>query len=399
MKKIILLILTLIFSLTSYPVYAKEESLYNKIASQATADNIKSEFVTYDNGINFKYTSSDTNGKGVYTIASTLKDTYPIHYYRGNIDNNWLKYANLCWQIVRTTDNGGVKLIYGGKPNSDGTCTGVLEYDEELKYDKDYTSNGVSNTYADSDEKQMIESWYENKLVDYTESIYDEIYCNDNESSTSNEKYTNAYFRYIEGKPTLTCPNKEISFTVSKELGNGLLKYPVGELTIDEAIYAGIQDNLENHKLNDDYSNREEVENYGNQVKSYLSFRGTYPTMSGYGEEAIENNVVSGDFLYGNLSFYINNYHISMPIGDCAEGWSYFHSLYEYVRPVIVINGNLAVMGEGTSINPYTLGAIVKPEPEITIPETSDNIISYYIIFGTMITMLMGLVILKKKYE
>ena len=92
------------------------------IANQAYLDNSKSEFVNSCDGVDFSNNSSNTNGNGVYEIASTKDDTYPIYYYRGAVTNNNVLFANFCWKIVRTTDTGGVKLIYNGNPTN-GTCT------------------------------------------------------------------------------------------------------------------------------------------------------------------------------------------------------------------------------------------------------------------------------------
>lgn len=106
------------------------QTLNNIIEKQAVLDNEASEFVTATTGIDFANISSNTNGKGVYTMASTKDDAFPIHYYRGAVTNNNVKFANFCWKIVRTTETGGVKLIYNGVPNSTtGACsntTGTL---------------------------------------------------------------------------------------------------------------------------------------------------------------------------------------------------------------------------------------------------------------------------------
>ena len=76
-----------------------------------------------DTGINFKEISSDSNGNGLYVMESTKNNTYPIYYYRGNVNNNNAKFAGFCWKIVRTTDTGGTKLLYNGTPNENGECT------------------------------------------------------------------------------------------------------------------------------------------------------------------------------------------------------------------------------------------------------------------------------------
>ncbi len=95
---------------------------YDVIANQAVMDNISSEFVSSDTGINFSQISSDTNGKGVYEKVETENDEYPVYYYRGDVDNNHVKFAGFCWRVVRTTSTGGVKLIYDGEPDENGYC-------------------------------------------------------------------------------------------------------------------------------------------------------------------------------------------------------------------------------------------------------------------------------------
>ena len=97
-------------------------SLYDIMAKQSVMDNVRSEFVTSSAGINFGSAPSTWNGKGVYERAGTENDEYPIYYYRGEIDNNHVKFANFCWKAVRTTDTGGVKLIYDGVPDENGYC-------------------------------------------------------------------------------------------------------------------------------------------------------------------------------------------------------------------------------------------------------------------------------------
>ncbi len=80
-----------------------------------------SEFVSGSTGINFFQAPSDTNGKGIYLRAGTENDENPIYYYRGNVDNNHVLFGGYCWDIIRTTEQGGVKLIYDGEPNN-GQC-------------------------------------------------------------------------------------------------------------------------------------------------------------------------------------------------------------------------------------------------------------------------------------
>ncbi len=107
------------------------ESLEMIMKRVAVMDNINSEFVNnYTPGIDFGDVSGDTNGKGVYMRSGTENDAYPIVYYRGAVEDNNVVFNNICWKAVRTTDTGGVKLIYNGEntgtidePNCNNTGT------------------------------------------------------------------------------------------------------------------------------------------------------------------------------------------------------------------------------------------------------------------------------------
>jgi len=225
------------------------KSLYSEIAKSAVLDNIQSEFVTSSTGINFGKISSDTNGKGVYTFASTKDEKYPVHYYRGAVTDNNVKFAGLCWKIVRTTETGGVKLIYNGSPDAEGKCTnttgektqiGTSKFNE-IYNAKEYVGYMVNNT-TDSTIKRIIDTWYRDNMTEYTEKLEDTIWCNDrNIYKTENSNtYFGAHDRLIINKnPDLSCANIDDKFTVSEKNGNGLLIYPVALLTADEIVLAG----------------------------------------------------------------------------------------------------------------------------------------------------------------
>lgn len=70
------------------------------------------------------FTTNPTSAtSGLYVASETLYEAYPIYYYRGIVTNNNVLFANLCWKIVRTTETGGVKLVYNGNPTSTNQCT------------------------------------------------------------------------------------------------------------------------------------------------------------------------------------------------------------------------------------------------------------------------------------
>ena len=99
---------------------------YKKLYESAVRDDKSSTYVSSNDGIDFSKISSDTNGKGLYIASEYTDYKYPILYYRGDVNNNNLIFANFCWKIVRTTETGGIKLIYNGVP-SNGVCNATGE--------------------------------------------------------------------------------------------------------------------------------------------------------------------------------------------------------------------------------------------------------------------------------
>ena len=83
---------------------AKSQTLYRIVAEDSKG---------IDTKVNFKISPTNADS-GVYTRNGTENDEYPVHYYRGTIDNNSVLFAGFCWKMVRTTDTGGVKMIYNG---------------------------------------------------------------------------------------------------------------------------------------------------------------------------------------------------------------------------------------------------------------------------------------------
>ena len=133
------------------------KKLYTIIQEKTTMDNIPSTYVS-NNGIDYSSKSSDTNGKGVYTLSSTANNDYPIMFYRGDVKNNYLAFANKCWKIVRTTDTGGTKILYDGDA--------ILYHNGLDLEDYDVVTN--RNDYLTFDSKTTL--WeYVSKSSDYQE--------------------------------------------------------------------------------------------------------------------------------------------------------------------------------------------------------------------------------------
>lgn len=73
--------------------------------------------------------AGDTQVREYTGNKSTFTGTKKIYYYRGdgNLAKNYVEFAGYCWRIVRTTDTGGVKILYDGRLGNHGSCgTGAL---------------------------------------------------------------------------------------------------------------------------------------------------------------------------------------------------------------------------------------------------------------------------------
>ncbi|MBR3378393.1 BsaA family SipW-dependent biofilm matrix protein [Candidatus Saccharibacteria bacterium] len=92
----------------------------------------------------------DPTGSGYYGVTSAYEDgvfTYqekaglehPVYYYRGMPRNNFVKLANYCWRIVRTTETGGTKIIYAGEVKDGGRCGEGYNYNDQYEMSISYT--------------------------------------------------------------------------------------------------------------------------------------------------------------------------------------------------------------------------------------------------------------------
>ena len=93
-----------------------------------------------------KRAKTDTTYLALYTGEGA--DTYanPVYYYKGNVQNNNVLFAGFCWKIVRTTETGGVKIVYNGVQKN-GSCnnTGVAS---QLASTKAFNSSYNSPAYV-----------------------------------------------------------------------------------------------------------------------------------------------------------------------------------------------------------------------------------------------------------
>ena len=194
-------------------------------------------------------TVTTASDKGMYKAQDDLGTSY---YFRGAVDNNWVKYGkytkdmyitadsnynfslvdscnglNLCaklaskgddmyWRIIRINGDNSIRMIYTGTTAPDSNTKVVMTertYISDLlqytvtsagasKFNQKsdsaeyvgymYTIGEQHGTSQSSDIKTYLDNWYAN----YTDlnktgtKITDQIYCNDRTASTSNVSYS-----------------------------------------------------------------------------------------------------------------------------------------------------------------------------------------------------------------
>ena len=281
--------------------------------------------------IDFSKTSEASKTNGIYMTKDT-DSGIPVYYYRGAVVNNVL-FANFCWKIIRTTETGGVKLIYNGVP-SNGQCNKISNHtigSSEFNSSRDnakyvgymYGSSIDDTTYTDdSTIKGVIDTWYINNMTSYTTQLEDTVFCNDRSYTKSGSTlYFGAFNRLASNKqPTLKCQNTKDKFTVDASNGNGALTYPVGLITADEMAYAGGVYNANNSSF-------------------YLYTASYYWPLSPY--------------------YFANSLALEFTLRSSGALDSRFVDASSYgVRPVVSLKPGIAMTGggSGTAADPFVIG-------------------------------------------
>ena len=218
--------------------------------------------------------AESTNGY----LCSAPDDYGTSYYYRGNVENNWVKFAGFYWRILRINGDGSIRMIYAGDasvidalPNkSDVLKNGYNDSSTDYTqigtsaYNSSYNDNAYvgymygtvgASTYEDthaninsSTIKGKVDTWYETNLLgtEYEQYIADTLFCNDRSFGSSNSgtgigtSATRYRWYSSNNEIRLTCPNQNDRFTVDDEItGNGDLTYPIGLVNTDEVYLAG----------------------------------------------------------------------------------------------------------------------------------------------------------------
>lgn len=315
-------------------------------------------------------------GKSEALLASTPDDYGTSYYFRGNVKNNFVKFANMCWRVVRITGDGAVKLVlynYNGLTDSSTSVKTTnpcsISYSASNAYARYsgttyttafnsssvndnafvgfmYGKTGASNyadTHANNNKSTILtnlEKWYTNVLSKQSgfssDKLADVIWCNDKStysglgygSSASTQTIYGTYGRHQGKSISLVCPNDNNGGKLSKftaddtKYGNGALDYKIGLLTFEEMLFAGY-----GFVSSSIHSYTEEPYYYLTAGEEYWWTMSPMYSSSMYVDDFMDGDNANGD------------------IGDYAVA----------LRPSIAIAKNVAVTGTGTSSDPYVI--------------------------------------------
>ena len=239
-----------------------------------------------------------TTNEGLIQTTDTLGTAY---FFRGKIDNNYLKINDTYFRVVRINGDESVRVVLDGVIDIQGA----------------YNTNDVGETYDsflminEASVYSVMEDWVVNNLSGYGKFLTDGVYCLDTnfDKDINGIKYSNTYERiYNDSAPVLTCNGSSY-------------KSRIGMLSVDEVVLAGAYKNTPNDKY---YLYNENI-------------KGNYLTLSPY---------------YINTSNVLTMMNV---IADGSLGDGVLVTTNSYIRPVLNIGVNAKLKGEGTKENPYII--------------------------------------------
>ena len=264
-----------------------------------TTKNLKNEILGTNNSnvitTNQTWTTAwqKSDVSGIYGQDTNNGTTY---YFRGN-PNNYLKFANLDWRIIRINEDGSIRIML-----------------TESIGDKQFNSSDYGHAYmyyTNSKLKTIVDDWYVNNISSYSSVTTEGKFCESTAvASNATDFSLDGGMTYITSKenytPTLEC--------IPDMNEKGLVISNIGLITYDEVIFAGGW--------------------YEGTTPYYLNNGSQYWTMSPTGPYNDRQAIVW--YIYSN--------------GNIVDG----PTVHNFgVHPVINLKADTTVTGNGTSSNPY----------------------------------------------
>ena len=269
---------------------AKLETQF-KITEGILEDSVTSEQTLTKLGKNVKegtpvFSSPATTNETANALYTMEDDYGTSYYYRGAVDDNYVKFAGFYWRIIRVNGDGSLRIIYDGtsayENGTNDTNRLALQnvaWNTANTSDTKYVgymyggANGEASTSKEEAQRNetetnikiQLENWYKTNIADkgYDKYISDNIFCNDR--TTPGKEATGldidtglGYGENVTGygsssrigaywseavkilQPSFICANKNDAFTKEDvEKGNGNLGEKVGLVTADEIVAGG----------------------------------------------------------------------------------------------------------------------------------------------------------------
>lgn len=296
--------------ITSGIIFYLEKNIKNTIIAS------EDEIIHYEEGFVFKGISKETEADLCAIIDPVSNEQ--IYFFRGNIENNYVQFADKIWRILRINSDGSLRLIL----DSVISISSYKSKNVPSKYNIDTAIEHIK--WKDSLVYKSLHEWYNANLSSYddyvvtTKYVFDTSYEKMTSSATSDEVYYfGPYLRVgIDGnkyQPTF-------SYT-----DDSLIEDKIGLITADEALYAGAYWNAKNTKFF----------LYNSNITT-----GFWTMSPSFWDNAVHYKV---GMLVLDADGHINDWPNK---GDTLTGKL-------GIRPVISIRGDLEMAGNGTKENPY----------------------------------------------
>ncbi len=237
------------------------------------------------------------------------------YYFRGNVNNNYINYANMCFRIVSINNDNTIKLVLEDKDNTCENSIGNFEIGNGQNMTDTEFNNNMLNSLIDFQDNYLKDNLdylkIENLCLENTKYSLDDIEISD---IISNYNYLPK--RRINGKILYDdeCNGIKLSQINNKNLY-------VNEFNVDDVIYIGNKLNINSDTyLYNDYFENKEKSFWTSSLSNYDN---------GNINEFIINNNVLNETNINNVSFY---------------------------RPTVtLINNIILINGNGTKEFPYII--------------------------------------------
>ncbi len=297
---------------------------------------------------------TSTSGDELSGLYMTEDDDGDTYYFRGKVENNYVKLSqnsDLVWRIVRVNGDGTIRLILNEKENelsdiqfhstTDNIKYVGYTYDNEKSCTNEHPcysnyENGTfinSNGGTDSEVKTELEKWYQSNLTQYNDKIALTTFCNDTSYGSGEENAASSSSTSLEFKPhtrlrenpqlNLHCPDPTKKDGDNRDYG-GVYKLKIGLLTADDVILGG-------------YNYNEYTDNNNATTENYLYHDYYWWTMSP--DEFSFSNRYGSVWDAGKGASFVDGYII----------------VSENLLPVINLKSDVTVTGSGTIDDPYVV--------------------------------------------